>query len=148
MLYAGEAMGELHTGNGPLADADLANGEVVGQELTEQQPPRGYYVEHRDYEETAGELPEELPKGIVQRLEDLQRRLGRCEGRLELSQVSETVLREQLKRERERADRHEAELREAELREAEAELRVAEGALYKSQRGWFSRFFGVGADKH
>ena len=141
MLYAGEAMGELHTGNGPLADADLANGEVVGEELPEQ-PPREY-VEHRDYEEAAGELPEELPKGIVQRLEDLQRRLGRCEGRLELARVSETVLREQLKRERERADRH-----EAELREAEAELRVAEVALYKSQRGWFSRFFGIGAAKH
>jgi hypothetical protein len=142
MLYAGEAMGELHTGNGPLADTDLANGEVVGEELPEQPPPRGY-VEHRGYEEAAGELPEELPKGIVQRLEDLQRRLGRCEGRLELTQISETILREQLKRERERADRH-----EAELREAEADLRVAEVALYKSQRGWFSRFFGIGAAKH
>jgi hypothetical protein len=142
MLYTGEAMGELHTGNGPLADADLANGEVVGEELPEQ-PPRGGYVEHRDYEEAAGELPEELPKGIVQRLEDLHRRLGRCEGRLELARVSETILREQLKRERERADRL-----EAELREAEADLRVAEVALYKSQRGWFGRFFGVGAAKH
>jgi hypothetical protein len=142
MLYAGEAMGELHTGNGPLADADLANGEVVSEEVPKQ-PPRGGYVEHRDYEEAAGELPEELPKGIVQRLEDLQRRLGRCEGRLELTQISETILREQLKRERERADRL-----EAELREAEAELRIAEVALYKSQRGWFSRFFGVGAEKH
>ena len=141
MLYAGEAMRELHTGNGPLADTDLANGEVVGEELPEQ-PPREY-IEHRGYDEAAGELPEELPKGIVQRLEDLQRRLGRCEGRLELSQVSETVLREQLKRERERADRL-----EAELREAEAELRVAEVALYKSQGGWFSRFFGIGAAKH
>ncbi len=142
MLYAGEAMGELHTGNGPLAEADLANREMVGEEPTEQQPPRGY-VERRDYDEAAGELPEELPKGIVQRLEDLHRRLGRCEGRLELSQVSETVLREQLKRERERADRL-----EAELREAEAELRVAEVELHKSRRGWFSRFFGVGAAKH
>jgi hypothetical protein len=141
MLYAGEAMGELRTGNGPLADANLANREVAGEELPEQ-PPREY-VEHRAYDEVAGELPEELTKGIVRRLEDLQRRLGRCEGRLELSRVSETVLREQLKRERERADRH-----EAELREAEAELRVAEVALYKSQRGWFSRFFGVGANKH
>ncbi len=143
MLYGGEVMEEVHTGNGPLADADLPgrDREAVGEELAEQ-PPRGY-VKHRDYEEAAGELPEELPKGIVQRLEDLHRRLGRCEGRLELSQVSETVLREQLKRERERADRL-----EAELREAEAELRVAEGALNKSQRGWFSRFFGVGADKH
>jgi chromosome segregation ATPase len=143
MLYGGEAMGELHTGNGPLADADLANGEVVGEELPEQSPREGYVEHRRDYEEAAGELPEELPKGIVQRLEDLQRRLGRCEGRLELTQISETILREQLKRERERADRL-----EAELREAEADLRVAEVALYKSQRGWFGRFFGVGAEKH
>ena len=113
MLYAGEAMGELHTGNGPLADGDPADrDEVVGEELSE-------------------------------RLEDLQRRFGCCEGRLELSQVSETILRDQLKRERERADRL-----EAELREAEAELRVAEVALHKFQRGWISRFFGMGAAKH
>ncbi len=142
MLYGGEAMGELHTGNGPLAETDLANGEVVGEELPEQ-PSRGFVEHRRHYDEAAGELPEELPKGIVQRLEDLQRRLGRCEGRLELTQISETILREQLKRERERADRL-----EAELREAVTELRVAEVALYKSQRGWFGRFFGVGAAKH
>jgi hypothetical protein len=137
MLYPGEAMGELHTGNGPLADTDLANGEVEGDKMPGQ--PSGEYLKHRDYDEAAGELPEELPKGIVRRLEDLQRRLGRCEGRLEFTQVSETILRKHLDRERERADRH-----EVELRETEAELRVAEVALYKSQRGWFSRFFGIG----
>ena len=137
-------MGELHTGNGPLADADLPgrDREAVGQELAEQPPRRGY-VKHRDYEEAAGELPEELPKGIVQRLEDLHRRLGRCEGRLELTRVSETIRRKQLDRERERADRL-----EAELRKTEAELRVAEVALHKSQRGWFSRFFRLGAANH
>ena len=129
MLYAGEAMGELHTTNGPLADGDLATGEEAAEELSEQ-TPRGY-VEHRDYA-AAGELPEELPRGLVERLEDLQRRLGRCEGRLELTQVAETILRKQLNRERERADRLEADLREA------------EAALYKARRGWFSRFFGVG----
>jgi hypothetical protein len=32
MLYGGEAMEELHTGNDPLADADLASGEIVGEE--------------------------------------------------------------------------------------------------------------------
>src|ERR671914_572535 len=141
MLYAEEAMEELRNVNAPLANTHIAGPEVVGEEELEQ-PPMGYLAE-RDYDEAAGELPEELPKGIVQRLEDLQRRLGRCEGRLELARVSETVLREQLKRERERVDRH-----EAELREAEAELRVAEVALYKSQGGWFSRFFGIGAAKH
>ena len=131
-------MGELHTGNGPFSETHLANGEVEGYKLPEQ-PPREY-LKHRDYNEAAGELPEELPKGIVQRLEDLQRRLGRCEDRLEFTQVSETILRKYLDRERERADRL-----EAELRETEADLRVAEVALYKSQRGWFSRFFGIGA---
>ena len=113
-------MEELHTGNGPLTDDDLVNREVVGEELPGQ-PPREY-VEQRDPEAT-GELPEELPKGIVQRLEDLQRRLGRCEGRLELTRVAEAILKKQLDRERERADRL-----EADLREAEAELRVAEVA--------------------
>jgi hypothetical protein len=140
MLYAGGAMGESHTGNGPLADTDLANREVVGKELPEQLPPRGY-VEHRNHE-AAGELPEELPRGLVERLEDLQRRLGRCEGRLELTRAAETILREQLDRERERADRL-----EAELREAEADLRASEVALHRARRGWFSRFFGVGTEK-
>jgi hypothetical protein len=139
MLYAGEAMEQLHTANGPLANTELDEREVVSEEHPEQLPMG--YLEHRDYDEAAGELPEELPKGIVQRLEDLQRRLGRCEGRLELTRVSEIILRKHLKREIERADRL-----EAELREAEAMLRAAEGALHKAQqRGWFSRFFGTGA---
>jgi hypothetical protein len=67
MLYPGEAMGELHTGNGPLADTDLANGEVEGDKMPGQ--PSGEYLKHRDYDELA---------------------------------------------------------------------------LYKSERGWFSRFFGIG----
>ena len=131
-------MEELRNVNAPLANTHIAGPEVVGEEELEQ-PPMGYLAE-RDYDEAAGELPEELPKGIVQRLEDLQRRLGRCEGRLELTRVSETILRKQLKREIERADRL-----EAELRETEAELRAAEVALHKARRrGWFSRFFGAG----
>jgi hypothetical protein len=135
-------MEELHAGNGPLADVERAEpAEVIGDELLEQ-PPRGY-LEHRNYPEEAGELPEELSKGIVRRLEDLQRRLGRCEGRLELTRVSETILRKQLKRESERADRL-----ERELIQAEAELRAAEVALQKAWRvGWLRRFFGVGAAK-
>ena len=131
-------MEELRNVNAPLANTHIAGPEVVGEEELEQ-PPMGYLAE-RDYDEAAGELPEELPKGIVQRLEDLQRRLGRCEGRLELTRVSETILRKQLTREIERADRL-----EAELRETEAELRAAEVALHKARRrGWFSRFFGAG----
>lgn len=130
-------MGEMHTNNGPLdGDQDL---DVAGEQHEEL--PRGL-VEHRDLD-VAGELPEELPRGLVERLEDLHRQLGRYEGRLELARVAETILRKQLKRESERADRL-----EEELRGTEADLHAAEAALYKARqahRGWFKRFFGLGA---
>jgi len=129
MLYAGEAMGELHTTNGPLAEGDLPTSEEAAEILSEQRP-RGY-IERHQYE-AAGDLPEELPRGLVERLEDLQRRLRPCEVRLELTQVAETILRRQLNCERERADRLEADLREAKT------------ALHQARREWFSRFFGVG----
>ena len=116
MLYAALAMSEVHTNNGPLES--LPNHDII-----------------------SGELPEELPRGLVERLEDLQRRLGRCEGRLELTQAAENVLRMQLEREIERADRL-----EQELRQAEADLHAAEAVLQKSHRGrWVKRFFGIGA---
>jgi excisionase family DNA binding protein len=60
---------------------------------------------------------------LRQRVEGLQRELGRLEGRLELTSITETTLRDQLERERERADRAEEELREA-------------------RRSWWSRLFG------
>jgi chromosome segregation ATPase len=114
MLYAAAAMQELHADNGP-ANSDPAY-DVVG------------------------ELPEELPRGLVERLEDLQRRLGRCEGRLELSQVVQNLLRKQLQHESERAAR----LQEM-LREAETALRAAEATLNKTRGGWLRSFFGMGA---
>ena len=58
-----------------------------------------------------------------EKVEALQRELGRLEGRLELTSITETTLRDQLDRERERADRAEEELREA-------------------RRSWWSRIFG------
>src|SRR5918994_2962561 len=60
---------------------------------------------------------------LHQRVEDLQRQLGRLEGRLEITEVAESTLREQLQRERERADRLEEELRDA-------------------RRPWWRRMFG------
>jgi excisionase family DNA binding protein len=51
--------------------------------------------------------------GLRERVESLQRELGRLEGRLELTEMAESTLREQLERERERADRLEEELRDA-----------------------------------
>ena len=61
--------------------------------------------------------------GLQERVESLQRELGRLEGRLEITEVAESTLREQLQRERERADRLEDELRDA-------------------RRSWWSRIFG------
>jgi hypothetical protein len=60
MLYAGEAVGELHTGNGPLTDDDLVNREVVGEELPGQ-PPREY-AEQRGPE--TGNCPRSCPRGL------------------------------------------------------------------------------------
>jgi excisionase family DNA binding protein len=74
----------------------------------------------------ASQEPSESPESAQdyqRRVEDLQRELGRLEGRLELTEVAESTLREQLQRERERADRLEEELRNA-------------------RRSWWSRLFG------
>ncbi len=68
------------------------------------------------------------------RVEDLQRELGRLEGRLELTEVAESTIREQLERERARADRLEEELREARER--------LEDQLAERRRGFWSRLFG------
>jgi excisionase family DNA binding protein len=61
--------------------------------------------------------------GLQEKVERLQRELGRVEGRLELTEETESTLREQLERERQRADRLEDELRDA-------------------RRSWWSRIFG------
>ena len=55
----------------------------------------------------------ESARDYQDRVEALQRELGRLEGRLEISEVAESTLREQLQREQERADRLEEELRDA-----------------------------------
>ena len=61
----------------------------------------------QDPDNTAQEAAE-----LRDRVEGLQRELGRLEGRLELTEVAESTLREQLQRERDRADQLEAELKE------------------------------------
>jgi excisionase family DNA binding protein len=65
-----------------------------------------------------------------EKVEDLQRQLGRLEGRLELEETARSTVEDQLGRERDRADK--AERRSEEL---EQELRDA-------RRGFWSRLFG------
>ena len=95
---------------------------------------------------------------IQLRMEALQRELGRLEGRLELTAVAESTLRESLERERERADaeRERAEALQLEverLREQLAETRapqrtyerpesVPETSPAEDGRSWWRRFFG------
>jgi excisionase family DNA binding protein len=93
-------------------------------------------------EEIAGE-----PRGAAQeaaelrrRVEHLQRELGRLEGRLELTERTESTMREErerliadLVRERERADQVELEARR---------LRAALEEARKPERPWWRRMFG------
>jgi excisionase family DNA binding protein len=72
--------------------------------------------------ESALEVSESV-RDYRDRLEALQRELGRLEGQRELEEITLSTLREQLERERERADRLEEELRDA-------------------RRSWWSRMFG------
>ncbi len=81
----------------------------------------------------ASERPLESPESVREyreRVEDLQRELGRLEGRLEITEVAESTLREQLERERERAD---AERERAEKLQAE---------LDRARLPWYRKLFG------
>jgi excisionase family DNA binding protein len=64
---------------------------------------------------------------VRDRVEALQRELGRLEGRLELEETARSTIEEQLHRERERADRLEQELRDTQA---------------KLDRGFWARLFG------
>jgi hypothetical protein len=81
--------------------------KVEARSVTEAMPERPPKASQE-----APESPESV-REYRDRVEDLQRQLGRLEGRLEISEVAESTLREQLQRERDRADRLEDELREA-----------------------------------
>jgi excisionase family DNA binding protein len=111
MLQSGEMEGTKY----PMSDRWRIPQHVVHARLEERRP--------REPRESS------LPASALQdRLESLARELGRVEGEFraqkELSEVTESTLREQLQREQERADRLEAAL--------EAER----------SRGFWSRLFG------
>jgi hypothetical protein len=106
----------------------------------------------------AGQEFLEVSESVVEmqlRMEALQRDLGRLEGRLELTAVAESTMRESLERERQRADaeRESAEALQLEveqlreqLAEASAPQRPSESAPEmvpaEERRSWWRRFFG------
>jgi excisionase family DNA binding protein len=99
-------------------------------------------------------IGEDAPN-LIEVVQDLQYRLGRAEAKVELTERTESTLREQLAHERERANRLEAELREArgstpEPRDA-AERAVEDVSDSKTpssdteepRRSWWQRWFGL-----
>ena len=88
----------------------------------------------RDERPRETERPPGTPESGAELLEvvrALEREVGRLEGRLELTETTESTLREQLDRERERADRLEEEHR-----------RLVERLEVEQRRGFWSRLFG------
>lgn len=75
------------------------------------------------------------------RIEQLQRDLGRMEGRLELTAEAESTLRDQLDRERELAD-VDREYLQGQLQEAQEERRRLAEELETARRPWWRKIFG------
>ncbi|CAA9447220.1 MAG: hypothetical protein AVDCRST_MAG80-1894 [uncultured Rubrobacteraceae bacterium] len=127
----------------------------VVHELLPSRPPRkgtanGTFTARQEFLEVSESAVE-----IQLRMEALQRELGRLEGRLELTAVAESTLRESLERERERADAEreraealqlEAERLREQLAEASAPQRSSESlpetTPVEDHRSWWRRFFG------
>lgn len=114
----------------------VAGGELEGEQTDTGRRKIPQREVHRVLEERRQRSPEESPGDAQEaaelraRVEDLQRHLGRLEGRLELTELTESTMQAERDRliadldwERERADRLEAELRE-------------------SRRSWWQRLFG------
>ena len=104
MLAASELEGTQDTDTGRWTIPQRAVHERLKDRPARGRPDARGSQEPPDAAQEAAELRD--------RLEDLQRELGRMEGRLELTEVTESTLREQLKRDRARADRLEEELRD------------------------------------
>jgi excisionase family DNA binding protein len=111
-----------------------------GRHLIPQRAVHAMLEERRGRADAVAELATEEAPGAAmaeaaelrRRVEDLQRELGRLEGRLELTERTESTLREQLERERGRADESELEARR---------LRAALEEARKPEPPWWRRLF-------
>ena len=122
----------------------LAGGELEGEQTESGRWRIPQREVHRLLEERRRRSPGDAPTGAPQaaqeaaelrvRVEDLQRQLGRLEGRLELTERAESTMQqererliEDLERERERAERLQREL---------------DTARQAAARPWWRRMFG------
>src|SRR5829696_462959 len=91
--------GEMEGSRDPVSDRWRIPQHAVHARLEQRRPP----------ESTRSSAD---AREWIEQVRELERELGRVQGRLEITEVAESTLREQLERERERADRLEGELRE------------------------------------
>ena len=104
-------------------------------DLLSTRPQKERPQETRDWPQEARET--------LERVEALQRELGRFEGRLQLEEVARSTLEAQLKREQERADleRERAELEKAERVQAQDEAARLRQELEEERQPWYKRWF-------
>jgi len=108
--------GEMEGSRDPVSDRWRIPQHAVHARLEQRRPP----------ESTRSSAD---AREWIEQVRELERELGRVQGRLEITEVAESTLREQLERERSRADeeRERANRLEEELREA--------------RRPWWRRLF-------
>ena len=126
----------------------LAHPQRFIHDLLSSRPPRkgtanGTFKARQEFPEVSERAVE-----IQWRLENLQRELGRLEGRLKLTPVAESTLRESLERKRAEALQLEVERLREQLAEASSSQIPSENAPetvpVKDRRSWWCRFFGLG----
>jgi hypothetical protein len=141
MLRSGELSGE-HEGGDERKPWRVHkwSAHALRDRLQEDQGPSERAMVSGTLSRSLRERPESLESAseLFRIVQDLQRELGRVEGRLEITETAESTLRQDLERERRRAEEERARA-DAERERAEELRRELEA---ERSRGFWSRLFG------
>jgi hypothetical protein len=141
MLRAGELSGEHEDGDERKPwRVHKWSAHALRDRLQEDQGPSERARVSGTLSRSLRERPESLESAseLFRIVQDLQRELGRVEGRLEITETAESTLRQDLERERRRAEEERARA-DAERERAEELRRELEA---ERSRGFWSRLFG------
>jgi hypothetical protein len=142
MLRAGEISGEHEAGDERKPwMVHKWSAHALRDRLQEDRPTTGRGPPSGSASRSPRGEPRESPESaseLFRVVQDLQRELGRLEGRLEITETAESTLRQDLVRERERAEEERARA-DAERERAEELRRELEA---ERSRGFWSRLFG------
>jgi hypothetical protein len=141
MLRAGELSGEHEDGDERKPwRVHKWSAHALRDRLQEDQGPSEQARVSGTLSRSLRERPESLESAseLFRIVQDLQRELGRVEGRLEITETAESTLRQDLERERRRAEEERARA-DAERERAEELRRELEA---ERSRGFWSRLFG------